>query len=153
MLKIWGVSAFWVHGELSSRSSNVVISNGICFCGRKYHYGLWTHLQTLGALDILMLASLKLQLHFQESFHFSQLEKLLDIDSEFVALLKLEVRSKLKLEKCWINIWTSLHANYPAGSPIQQSRYNRGVQNGFVQVIFTANKITSKCAGACHIFP
>ena len=29
---------------------------------------------------------------FQESFHFSQLEKLLDIDSEFVALLKLEVR-------------------------------------------------------------
>ena len=28
----------------------------------------------------------------QESFHFSQLEKLLDIDSEFVALLKLEVR-------------------------------------------------------------
>ena len=30
--------------------------------------------------------------HFQETFHFSQLEKLLDIDSEFVALLKLEVR-------------------------------------------------------------
>ena len=29
---------------------------------------------------------------FQETFHFSQLEKLLDIDSEFVALLKLEVR-------------------------------------------------------------
>merc|ERR1712186_174507 len=26
----------------------------------------------------------------KESFHFSQLEKLLDIDSEFVALLKLE---------------------------------------------------------------
>ena len=30
--------------------------------------------------------------YFQETFHFSQLEKLLDIDSEFVALLKLEVR-------------------------------------------------------------
>ena len=58
----------------------------------------WTHFHPLGVLDILMLASLKLQLHFQESFHFSQLEKLLDIDSEFVALLKLEVRSKLKLE-------------------------------------------------------
>ena len=34
---------------------------------------------------------------FQESFHYSQLEKLLDIDSEFVALLKLEVRSALHL--------------------------------------------------------
>ena len=65
----------------------------------------WTHFHPLGVLDILMLASLKLQLHFQESFHFSQLEKLLDIDSEFVALLKLEVRSKLSWKiRCWINI-------------------------------------------------
>ena len=31
------------------------------------------------------------KLYPQESFHYSQLEKLLDIDSEFVALLKLEV--------------------------------------------------------------
>ena len=31
----------------------------------------------------------------QESFHYSQLEKLLDIDSEFVALLKLEVITQL----------------------------------------------------------
>ena len=45
--------------------------------------------------SLLILHFNQYKFYSQESFHYSQLEKLLDIDSEFVALLKLEVINQL----------------------------------------------------------
>ena len=58
--------------------NSTVLPDAFCFCKYKIEFFCQSVILRLGK--------------FQETFHFSQLEKLLDIDSEFVALLKLEVR-------------------------------------------------------------
>ena len=96
--------------------------------------------------SLLILHFNQYKFYSQESFHYSQLEKLLDIDSEFVALLKLEVINQL-FDHWLVYSSASIHRSVLTTTGTQSRSTGwcyTGIHQSFVHEISTSNIILDR---------